>query len=269
MSQSAPRPASDFALLLAFTSVPTVVLLLLGAVLSGQASALLARLDAAEAGAGVERLVTGTVRPALGQALLQAPASGADCVAWEAWVTVSWPEVDSSKREVTRSRTVRSGGAALRFDVDDARAGLLATVAEPRLELLAPEETRPEPGIPPWADALTDAPGSDSTHERKSYASHEKRLVPGQVVSLFGVPVAGDAHRLTVSPGEEKLRVFLGSPDAWRLDARGTAGAARWLLAIGAVTGALSLALLAGLVRAWRRDGRFRADGPSKRRRGH
>ncbi|MCC6335702.1 MAG: hypothetical protein IT380_17130 [Myxococcales bacterium] len=245
-----------WALGLAFTGLPAGILLLVGTSLAGESAGLLARLDGAEQGMSQERLVSGTVRLPAERRALVAPASARRCVAWEARVSVRWTEKGSDGRDTRKSRVLRQGGAAARFDVDDPHAGLLATIEEPRLTLLRPPETRREDGVPAWADELRDAAGADPVREGRWYESEEWTLQPGEVVTFFAVPADSGSQRLTAPPGDGRLRVYLGSPTQWREEARGMASAARTVLLISRVLSAVFIGLLAALAWTWLRGRR-------------
>jgi hypothetical protein len=138
VNQPAPAEARStrrfiWGFFLAFFTIPAGVVLLIGNALSDDSSTVLARLDAAEGGTSGELVVTGTVRPTRDEALLRAPATGLPCVAWETSVEMHWTEKDSDGDDEYHSAVLAQGGEATAFDVDDGRAGLLATVREPRL----------------------------------------------------------------------------------------------------------------------------------------
>lgn len=233
-----------------FFSLFAAILGLIGRSLADDTAALQARLAAAESGASGERVVVGTVRPASGTPLLRAPASGQRCVAWETRVEVSFPEEDSDGDEHTRTRTLRHGEGAMPFDVDDPRAGLVAVVDQPLLELLAPDAVTELPDVPAWADALAPV-GSDSTSSRRTYAARERTLNPGNTVTLVGALATGDAPRLSPGPGRARVTAYRGGLEAWREEARGQAKAAWWLQHIGLGLAALAALMLVGLLRTF------------------
>lgn len=235
---------------LAFFSIPTGVLLLIGGAFDQDSSAALTRLEGAETGTSGERVVTGTVRPAKDDALLRAPASGQPCVAFETVVDMSWTEEDSNGDDERRTAVVASGGEAMAFDVDDAQAGLLASVREPRLDLRAPGVTKPLDGVPPWASRLHDAGGA-SPRSGVTYSVAERTLVPGQTVTLLGALARDGAPRLTPGPGQARVTAYLGTTEDWREEAHSKARAAWWLRRIAAALAAVAVVMLVGLVRTF------------------
>lgn len=252
-----PAPAEDrstrrflWGFFLAFFSIPTGVLLLIGNAFSGDSTALLARLDAAERGTSGERVVTGTVRPAKDEALLRAPASGQPCVAFETVVDMSWTEQDSKGDDERRTAVVASGGEAMAFDVDDAQAGLLASVREPRLDLRAQAVTTPLDGVPAWASRLRDSGGA-SPRSGVSYSAVERTLAPGQTVTLLGALARDGAPRMTPGTGQARVTAYRGSVEDWREEAHSMARAAWWLRRIAAALAAVAVVMLAGLVRTF------------------
>jgi hypothetical protein len=234
---------------LAAFSIIAGVVLFIGKALSDDSSAVLARLDAAEGGTSGERVVTGTVRPAKDEALLRAPATGLPCVAWETSVEMHWTEKDSDGDDEYHSAVLAQGGEAIAFDVDDARAGLLATVREPRLELLAIDVTGPLERLPPWTARLHDGGASLKSEARLSW--RERTLAPGQTVTLVGALAREGPPRMTPGPGQARVTAYQGTPDEWRDEARAMADEARSLHRMGAILAAVSAVMLVGLLRTF------------------
>lgn len=235
---------------LAFFTIPTGVLLLIGGAFDQDSSAALSRLDGAEAGTSGERVVTGTVRPAKDEALLRAPATGQLCVAFETVVDMSWTEEDSNGDDERHSAVVASGGEAMAFDVDDAQAGLLASVREPRLDLRAQAVTKPLDGVPAWTSRLHDAAGA-SPRSGVTYSATERTLNPGQTVTLVGALARDGAPRMTPGPGQTRVTAYLGTTEAWREEAHSKARAAWWLHRIAAALAAVAVVMLVGLLRTF------------------
>lgn len=236
--------------LFAFFSIPTAVVLIIGNALSDESSAVLARLDAAEAGSSGERVITGTVRAPSPEALLQAPASGRRCVAWETSIDMTWTEQDSNGEDEHRTAVVRRGGEATAFDVDDARAGLLATVREPRLELLVDDVVAPLDAWPAWADRLRDE-GGQTPRSGAQLWSNERSLESGSVVTVVGTLAQDGAPRMTPGPSQARVTVYFGTPDAWRDEAHSMSKSAWWLHRIAAGLGLVALLMLVGLLRTF------------------
>ncbi|MEW5741241.1 MAG: hypothetical protein AB1938_20130 [Myxococcota bacterium] len=245
------------------TGVPATILLLISQSPWKESSTLLARLDAAERGTSQERLVHGTVRVPPDQEPLVSPVFARKCVAWEAELTVKRQTRESRGKIGVESRTMRTGGAASRFDVDDPQAGLLATIDEPRFKMLGEAETSHEPLLPAWSSELKDIAGPDSSEPRRWYEALEWTLKEGDEVSLFGVAERDGSPRLRPSPGDGRMLLFFGSPAQWRENALDTASTARTMrfVASGFTLGFAILlsALVLSVVKRRRERARWRA----------
>lgn len=235
-----------WALATAFFAIPTVVLMILSSSFRADASEWLGRMDRRESGlpAG-ERFVTGEAQLASGRPPLVAPMSGRACLAWEAGVNVNWTTKDQEDRDVSNTEEIRRSAASTRWVVVDARAGVLATVDVPRLELIAARDWRDVPGIPAWA-ADFEKTGDDSLSGPHTYGAHEKVLLAGETVTFF----AKGEERVGPLDGHERLIIFVGTPAAWREQLEGLQSAATWTLRIGGVLGVVAVFLAMMFLRA-------------------
>lgn len=229
----------------AFFAIPTFVTLLLSASFKEEAGEWLQRLNHLDALPAGERSVSGQVQPASGRPLLTAPASGRACLAWEAGVSVSWDSKDSNDNWVSNSSLLRQRAAATRMLVVDARAGVLATIDLPRVELLAASDVKAETGIPAWSEGF-DVMGADSTESSRTYSSYEKVLLPGDTVTFF----AKSGERVAPLDGHERLVLFVGEPGAWRDELQSKVTASWWLSRVGMGLGAVAALCALGLARA-------------------
>jgi hypothetical protein len=161
-------------------------------------------------------------------------------------VWVSWTSTGQDEKQENHARILRASGAATRLVVLDARAGVLATIDAPRLQLIGvtPDE-RAEPDIPAWSEGFQKT-GADVTADGRSYSSTEALLAAGETVSLF----AKSTDPVTPLEGQERLVLYRGTPEAWRAELERLAVAAVWLQRIGLGLGALTTGFALGLVRA-------------------
>lgn len=225
----------------AFLAIPTCIFCALSAGFHADSDEWLRRMDALDPS---ERFVTGEVQVAKEGALLTSPANNRPCLAWETVVGVSWTKKNSNDEDETASATLRASGAATPMVVTDSRAGVLATVNVPRLELLGAAMSGKLDGIPAWSAAF-EVKDSDVTDSGRSYWWREQVLAPGATVTFF----AKSGEVVAPLEGHDRLVVFIGTPEAWREQLEGLASAAKWTRRVAFVLGPIALICLAMFIR--------------------
>lgn len=234
--QRARRPSGfGWAFAAAFLTIPTLILLGLSAGFAADSSEWLTRMDHVPGG---ERFVTGLVQVSGDRPLLMSPGAHQPCVAWETAVGVSWSTRNQNDEKETDSKVLRASGAASRFVVVDARAGVVATIDAPRLQLLGPAASGALDAVPGWADDF-EVKGSDVSRP-DGYWWTERTLAPGATVTFFTKTGALAAPL----DGHARLVVFPGTPEAWRSELEGMASAAKWTFRVALVLGPLAVSCL-------------------------
>lgn len=243
MQETPTRKPSGFGWLfaMAFFAIPTAILYGLSAGFEADSGEWLRRMDHLDPS---ERFVTGEVQVVNGKPLLTAPANNRPCLAWETVVGVSWTKRNQQNKDETASATLRASGAATPMVVMDARAGVLATVDLPRLELIGGTSFGKLDGIPAWSESF-EVKDSDVTDSSRSYWWREQVLAPGATVTFF----AKSGERVEPLAGHDRLVVFIGTPEAWRAELENLASAAKWTRRVAFVLGPITLFLLAMFVR--------------------
>ncbi len=229
-----------------FTAMPAFGLLVVGAWVSHDGDVMVDRVRAARA--GPERVVSGKVSLREGTSPLRAPGSNTSCVAWETRISAEYSD-RMGDENVDRSLEVRSGGAALPFDLVSDDGGIAASFDQPRLDLKTPPRVTRSRQLPAWTGELTDSPRFEAPKDINHYEASERLLAVGDTVTVFGVPGA-PPNTLTPAAGGGPLLVTPGTPEAIEKNNAFEASIGRWLMRIAAGLGVLALLFGIGLVRA-------------------